>query len=176
MALKDYPIQEVEQGIRNAIKELKKTPVAADLVEYVDDVHRSNRRKAEDVNVRQAFNQAVRCKTCNDHGFVEIIYPSGDEAIRPCDCDAGHTHFGDNVFRIVNSPLPDWKRQQYFGGQQESAFRLVRVMPRVVEVGKKVKFGHTEIQPSKRIYVPYQDTGRTKEVITWQYIQNGVKS
>lgn len=173
MALKDYPIQEVEQGIRNAIRELKKTPVAADIVEYVEDVRRGNRRKAEDVNARQAFNEAVRCKACNDRGFVEIIYPSGDEAIRPCNCSAGHQQFGENVFKMVGAPLPDWKRQQYFGGQPESAFRLVRVMPRVVEVGQKVKFGHGEIQPAKRIYVPWQNIGKIKEVVFYQYVPKG---
>ena len=170
MALAQYPVQEVQQGIRNAIRELKKTPVAADIVEYVEDVRRGNKRKADDVNVRQMFSDAVRCKECNDHGYINIIYPSGDEAIRPCDCEIGHGTFGDAVFRLVSSAMPQWKVQQYFGEQPERNFKLIRVMPRVVEVGQKVEFGHGEIQPAKRIYVPYQNTGKIKEAVFYQYV------
>ena len=173
MALAQYPVEEVQQGIRNAIRELKKTPVVADIVEYVDDVRRSNRRKAGDVNARQAFNDAVRCTNCNDHGHIIIIYPSGDEAVRPCDCEAGHNTFGDNVFKLINAPMPFWKHERYFCGQPDSKFKLIRVMPRVVEVGHKVKFGHGEIQPAKRIYVPYQNTGKIKEAVFYQYVSKG---
>ena len=172
-ALEQYPVEEVQQGIRNAIRELKKTPVVADIVEYVEDVRRGNRRKTEDVNVRQAFNNAVRCKNCNDHGYINIIYPSGDEAVRPCDCETGHGTYGDNVYRLVDNPLPNWKRQQYFNGQPESNFKLYRVMSRVVEVGQKVKFGHSELQPHKLIYVPWQNTGRPHEEVYLQYLSKG---
>ena len=111
VALAPYPVQEVQQGIRNAIRELKKTPVVADIVEYVEDVRRGNRRKAEDVNVRQMFNDAVRCTECNDHGFKTIVYPSGDEAIRPCDCVTGHLIFGDNAFKLNEMDMPHWKQE-----------------------------------------------------------------
>ena len=152
---------------------MKKTPVAADIVEYVDDVRRSNRRKAEDVNARQAFSNAVRCTNCNDHGYINIIYPSGDEAIRPCECAVGHNTFGDGVFKLIDASMPQWKAQQYFIGQPERNFKLIRVMPRVVEVCQKVKFGHGEIQPAKRIYVPYQNTGKIKEAVFYQYVPKG---
>lgn len=169
-ALAEYPIEEVLQGIRNAVKELKKTPVAAEIVEYVENVRNGNRRQAHDVNIRDTFRDAVKCKFCNDHGYINIIFPSGDEAIRPCGCDVGHEVYGDDVFKLIDNPMPRWKQDMYFLGQPMSAYKLIRVMPRVVHVGEVFKYQGTDRQRAIKMYVPWQNTGRKHEEVYAQYI------
>ena len=172
VALAPYPVQEVQQGIRNAIRELKKTPVVADIVEYVEDVRRGNRREADDVNVRQMFNDAVRCKECNDHGFKTIVYPSGDEAIRPCDCVTGHLMFGDNAFKLNEMDMPRWKQDIYFNGRNPREFKLVRASRRTVPTREKYKGSDGAMHDKMRIvYVEYQNMGRPKEEVYEMFVE-----
>lgn len=172
MALAQYPVQEVQQGIRNAIRELKKTPVVADIVEYVEDVRRGNRRKAEDVNVRQIFDNAVRCTECNDHGFKTIVYPSGDETIRPCDCVTGHLMFGDNAFKMNEMEMPRWKQDIYFNGRNPGEFKLIRASRRTVPTGEKYKGSDGAMHDKMRIvYVEYQNMGRPKEEVYAMFVE-----
>ena len=157
----------MQQGIRDAIREVKKTPVVADLVEYVENVRRRDRRRVEDVNAQQAWTDAVRCKNCNDHGFTTVVYPSGDEVIKPCDCEAGHARFGKNAFGGGN--LPRWKSDLYFGGRDFNDFRLVRVTRRIVKTGKHEIWHGSELIGSEVVYVPYQPSGRPKEEVYYMW-------
>ena len=152
-ALQSYPVEEVQQGIRNAIRELKSTPVVADIITYVEDVRRGKLRATDDVNVRQAFNDAVRCPACNDHGYVNIVYPSGDQAIRVCDCAGGHLRFGDDAYKLVNRDLPEWKRKMYFGDKDPNDFKVIR--------GSRI-FVETE-KGKREMFVAYRPTNRPKE-------------
>lgn len=172
MALAPYPVEEVQQGIRNAIRELKKTPVVADIVEYVEDVRRGNRRKADDVNARKAFEEAVRCLDCNDHGFSTVVYPSGDEAIRPCGCVTGHLMFGDNAFKMAETEMPRWKQEIYFNGRNPNEFKLIRASRRVVPTGEKYKGPDGAMHDKvKVVYVEYQNFGRPKEEVYLAYVE-----
>ena len=143
----------MQQGIRNAIRELKSTPVVADIITYVEDVRRGKLRATDDVNVRQAFNDAVRCPACNDHGYVNIVYPSGDQAIRVCDCAGGHLRFGDDAYKLVNRDLPEWKRKMYFGDKDPNDFKVIR--------GSRI-FVETE-KGKREMFVAYRPTNRPKE-------------
>lgn len=161
----------MQQGIRNAIRELKKTPVVADIVEYVEDVRRGNKRKVEDVNARQVFSNAVRCTECNDHGFVNVVYPSSDEAIRPCDCETGRSMFGDGVFKLVEMDLPLWKQKMYFGEKNPKAFHTIRVSKVQVPTGEKYKGSDGAMHDRvKYSFVPYKNFGRPKEEVYVMYV------
>lgn len=167
-ALAQYPVEEVQQGIRDAIREVKKTPVVADLVEYVDNVRRRDLRRTEDVNVQQAWTDAVRCTECNDHGYVTIVYPSGDEALRPCTCEAGRARFGKKVFDGLDR-LPKWKSDLYFEGKRPEEHKLIRVTRRIVKTGKREVWHGSELIGSEVVYVPYQPSGRPKEEVYYMW-------
>lgn len=169
-ALAQYPVEEVQQGIRDAIRELKKTPVVADLVEYVENVRRRDRRRAEDVNAQQAWTNAVRCTECNDHGYVTIVYPSGDEALRPCTCEAGRTRFGKKVFEGLDR-LPKWKSDLYFEGKRPEEHKLIRVTRRIVKTGKHEIWHGSELIGSEVVYVPYRPSGRPKEEVYKMWVE-----
>lgn len=172
-ALKQYDEAEVRQGVLDSIENINHTPVVAEVLEYVKAVHEGTRRRqAEQEDARRAFAEAVKCKACNDHGFINIIYPSGHEAIRPCTCQEGRRRYGDNVYALVNSGMPKWRSDMLFGsGLTESDFKLVRVSPRRVPTGEKYRSSNGNMMDVlKLVYVPYQPSGRKNEEVYGQYM------
>lgn len=174
-ALKSYHEAEVRQGIMDAIKHLQHTPVVADILEYVEAVHSGTRRKEAEADARKAFSDAVRCKACNDYGYLNIIYPDGTEAIRPCSCQAGQKRFGTEVFAAVDQGMPRWQQEQYFGkDKSERDYKLIRVLPtdQMVSTGKQYKgTGDRVFQLKKRLFVPYHPTGRPHDPVYGMYVE-----
>lgn len=172
-ALKPYHEAEVRQGVRDAILNLKNTPVVADVLEFVEAVHNGTLRRQAEENAHKAFSDAVKCKACNDHGYVTIIYPDGTEAIRPCNCTAGHERWGDEVYKFVDKPLPQQQEEQYFGKVGMNGHKLIRVMPteNMVNTNRKIKVGDEFIPLRKTLYVQYRPTGKTKEHIYCMWVE-----
>lgn len=172
-ALRGYDVIEVEQGIRDAVKHLPgKTPVVSDILEYVEDVRRGRRRAAEERDLHKIISNSVKCRDCNDHGYVTIIYPTEYEAVRPCRCEAGKNIWGDMAYEISERAMQDWKVKMLFGEKRPEAFKLIRVSKRHVPTGNKyrTKSGQ-ELDVVKVAYVPYQASGRPKEEVYLMYVQ-----
>lgn len=170
--LEPYMAAEVVQGVKNAVADLDHTPVVAEILTYVRNVREGNRRKEAEAEAQRQESEAVQCRKCNDYGFVNIIYPKGYEAVRPCSCEKARKTFGEAILKETASDLPDWKVEMLFGVNEiPSRFRLVRVSRRPVPTGEtyKDKDGNT-LPRMKYGFVPYQPKrGKGKEEIFWQY-------
>lgn len=175
-ALRDYDVIEVEQGIRDAVKHLPgKTPVVSEILEYVEAVRRGRRRAAEEraqSDLHSYLSNSVRCRECNDHGYVNVIYPTEYEAVRPCQCEAGKKLWSKTAYELNERAMGDWRVKMLFGDKRPEAFKLIRVSKRYVPTGQKYrgKSGQ-ELDVLKIAYVPYQASGRPKEEVHLMYVQ-----
>ena len=118
-ALSRYVIEEVLQGVQDAIEGLKHTPTVADVLDYVKDVREGRRRAEQEFNRQLYYKTTVACKNCNDKGYVTIFYPNGYEYIEACDCKAGHARFGQKFFDMQNRPGDPKEIQMLFEGTRE---------------------------------------------------------
>ena len=145
--LQRFDFVEVREGVKSYMAAESKTPTVHDLLEHIRPIREKNIENHEH-NVRVMFQNAVRCTDCNDYGYVQIIYPSGYEAIRPCDCQAGHQRFGKHVFeKMGNEDMPVRQKMMLFGIKSEKEF------PEEIRKYRIVK------------YKP----GTSKEVVTWRW-------
>ena len=173
-ALKPYHEAEVRQGIQDAIANIQKTqPVVADILDFVKAVHEGTRRRQAEQN-QQRTAAAVSCWNCNDYGFINIVYPNGDEAVRPCNCSKAEQAFGKNFMEKTKNPepLPAWKTERLFGKNEiPSQYKLVRVTRRPVPTGEKIKDPETGAMMDRYIFgfVPYFNDGGRREV--WMQYQ-----
>ena len=103
-------------------------------------------------NLRTMFNDLPRCRKCNDHGYWTIIYQTGYDTIRPCDCTAAYERWGESTFEEMNNRPENlyWDdMRMYFGGNTKAEtqeimrkYRLVTMeqhSPRSEIVKKYVK-------------------------------------
>lgn len=90
--LKKYEVGEVRQAVLNYEAFSAKEPTPADLLDAVKNVRLNNRRNAPDYTDWRSI-ESVRCRKCNDKGYVLIKYPSDYEEMRVCDCAAARSQF-----------------------------------------------------------------------------------
>ena len=119
-AFEPYMEAEVRQGITEAIANISRTPTVADILEYVRAVHDGTRRAEAEAYRNREESESVNCWECNDHGFVNIIYPNGDEAVRPCNCQTVDRIFGKQTLQDMRKPMPKWKQATLFGESTSS--------------------------------------------------------
>lgn len=166
-ALEPYDAAEVRQGINDAIAHISKTPTVADVLEFVRAVHDGTRR-AQTEALRNRYEQdQASCWECNDYGFITVIFPTGYEAVRPCNCEAADRQFGKDAMKYANEPMPRWKQDALFGRNEiPSQYKLVRVSRINVPTGETVtdRKGQT-IQRMRPGYGPYFPRGGKEEVI-----------
>lgn len=125
-ALSRYVIEEVLQGVQDAIEGLKHTPTVADVLDYVKNVREGRRRAEHEFNRQLFYEDTVKCAKCNDHGYVTIIFPNGDQGMRACDCEAGHARYGKHVYEYQESPAPPSVTLRLFnGGWKEDVKKVV---------------------------------------------------
>lgn len=173
-AFKPYHEAEVRQGIQDAIGNVQKTqPQVADILEFIKAVHEGNRRRAAEQE-QQRTATAVSCWECNDFGFINIVYPTGYEAVRPCNCANADRAFGENIMAKAKNPepMPEWKIEKLFGKNEiPSQYKLVRVDRQLVPAGEKVKDQKTGAIVDRMIFgfVPFFNDGRRREV--WMQYQ-----
>ena len=142
-ALERYPVEEVRIGIKNAIAELKKTPSVAEILEYINNVRARRREDEREFNVHLAMQNAVKCRKCNDFGYVTIVYPNKADSVVACDCDAGHRFMGPKYWRTreqldrENAKRPPETILMLFNGNRDEAadevmkrYQLVKEQPR----------------------------------------------
>ena len=140
IALEPYMIEEVMQGVRNAIANVTHTPTVAEVLVYVRDVHEGTRRAAAEAERNRAPAEACLCRKCNDFGFINVIYPNGDEAVRPCSCEKASRMFGQKVLSMLKEPMPKWKQGKLFGANEiPSQYKLVRVSRIAVETNDEFR-------------------------------------
>lgn len=173
-AFKSYSEPEVRQGISDAIANItgRTAPVVADILEYVKGVHDGFRRLEAEENAKKVYSSAVSCQKCNDHGFVTIIYPTGYETSRSCDCAAATKIYGEKTLRRQEDAAPAWRDAMMFGENEiPSQYQLVRVIRVPVPTGEYYKNDKGEMMPRLRWgYGPYQVRGGSeKEEIFMQY-------
>lgn len=90
--LKGYDVGEVRAAVTNYARFSKTEPTPADILDAVRNVRTAARRVTPDyVDWRSV--KSVRCRECNDKGYVMVVYPTGYEELRPCNCAAGHERF-----------------------------------------------------------------------------------
>lgn len=168
--LEAYPVEEVMQGIRNAISEIDHTPVVAEVLAYVRNVREFNRRKRAEEEARKRVSESVSCRICNDYGFINVIYPTGYETVMPCRCESARREFGSDVLGAEPQQMPAWKEEMLFGRNEiPSRYKPVRVSKAYVPSGETYsdKDGK-EHQRMKIAYVNYFPRGGREEVF-WQY-------
>lgn len=136
-SLQRYDFAEVRAGAKLYIEEQSKTPTLHDILEYVIPIRQRNMEEAEH-NPKVLFDNAVHCVDCNDNGYVMVLYPSGDEKCRPCDCKAGHHRFGDRYWKnkADHPGMQPWEKQLLFKADTEdhadremNRYKLVTVKP-----------------------------------------------
>ena len=169
--LEPYMAAEVIQGVKNAVADLDHTPVVAEVLSYVRDVREGKRRQKAMEEAQRQESAAVQCKSCNDFGFVNIIYPKGYEYARPCTCEKAHKIFGPSVFDTVEPPMPEWKQEMLFGANEiPSQYKLVRVSRIVVPCSETDENGR--IRKWKRFdfgpYHPRTVSGKEEIFYQWQ--------
>ena len=168
--LEPYPIEEVTQGIRNAISEIDHTPVVAEVLSYVRNVREGNRRKRAEEEARRRASESVSCRTCNDYGWVNIIYPTGYETVIPCNCSKARKEFGSEIMDAEPVEMPKWREEMLFGVNEiPSQYKLIRVSRQIVQSGETYTDRDGKVcQRRKVAYVNYFPTGRKEEVF-WMY-------
>lgn len=119
-SLKRFDVIEVKDGVRQYMEIRRETPTLADLISFIRPV-REKRIEEHDFNVQLLLKDAVKCKACKDRGYIMIKYPTGYEAVKPCDCDAGHLRFGQKYFDNVRDKWTNDEVTAYFGGDLEEA-------------------------------------------------------
>lgn len=165
-ALEGYLLGEVVQGVKDAIDNIQHTPNVAEVREYVENVRTGNRTRAREEELRRDESDSVNCWECNDYGFINIIYPNGDEAVRPCNCQKVDRIFGSKTLEMMRTPMPKWKEEMLFGENEiRSQYQLVRVSRVPVPTGQTYKDKDGNTQQRKRFgYVPYFKRGGREEV------------
>lgn len=91
-SLKQFDFAEVRAAARNWIRFSSTEPTIKDMIDAVHNVRTTNRNVTPDY-VDWRSIESVRCRNCNDHGFLTVVYPTGYEEMRVCDCQAGHDRF-----------------------------------------------------------------------------------
>lgn len=177
--LEAYPVEEVVEGVKRAISEIDHTPVVAEVLSYVDSVRSRNRQiKADEERMRQESDR-VSCWDCHDYGFITVIYPTGYEAVKPCNCQKADQVFGKNAMQKASTgeQMPEWKKDMLFGPNEiPSQYELVRVSRQPVPTGETFKGQDGEIHKRMKWgYVPYFPKGDKEEVIM-QYQKKRRKS
>ena len=119
-ALKDYDVIEVRMAVKDYIKKESKTPTVADMVEFILPL-RERKQAEREHNRRLVETDKIECKNCNDVGFIRVFYPTGVEAVRPCDCEAGHRSFGKKVYDILVRQQEDEFAMCYLYGGKDLA-------------------------------------------------------
>ena len=165
-AFEPYMEAEVRQGITEAIANISRTPTVADILEYVRAVHDGTRRAEAEAIRNRDDSETVNCWNCNDYGFVTIIYPNGDQAVRPCNCQTVDRIFGKQTLQDMRKPMPKWKQAALFGENEiPSQYELVRVSRVPIPTGETYKDakGH-ELQRKRFGFVPYFPRGGREEI------------
>ena len=174
-SLEHYLLGEVVQGVKDAIDNIQHTPNVAEVREYVEAVRNGNRNRDREAEILRDKSDAVACWECNDHGFINIIFPDGTEAVRACNCQAANRIFGKKVLEDMKQPLPRWKEEKLFGTNEiPSQYKLVRVSRKAIPSGRtyKDKEGKTH-QQMVFGYVPYFPRGGKEEVfMQYQKVRN----
>ena len=169
-ALAPYHEAEVRQGITDAIANITKTPTVAEVLEFVRAVHDGTRRAEAEARRNLYDDETPDCRKCNDHGFINIIYPSGTEAVRPCTCQAAGRQFGPEALKYTQQPMPKWKIAALFGENEiPSQYKLVRVSRIIVPSGETYTDSngntHQRMAPAYGPYFPKN----AKEEVFMQY-------
>ena len=141
-AFRPYMEPEVRQGISDAIANItgRSAPTVAEVLVFVRDVHEGTRRAAAEAERNRAPEAACSCRKCNDFGFINVIYPNGDEAVRPCSCEKASRMFGQKVLSMLKEPMPKWKQDKLFGANEiPSQYKLVRVSRIAVETNDEFR-------------------------------------
>lgn len=113
-SLKRFDVIEVKDGVRKYMEFERTTPTLADLLQYIRPI-REKRVEEYEHNVNLLLKDAVKCKACKDRGYILIRYPTGYEAVKPCDCDAGHLRFGKRYWDNVRDTWTNEEVTAYFG-------------------------------------------------------------
>lgn len=145
-ALAPYSEPEVRQGITDAIAHITKTPTVAEVLEFVRAVHDGTRRAEAEARRNRYDEDQPACRECNDHGFINIIFPTGYEAVRPCRCQAATRQFGQDAMKYATEQNPKWRIAALFGENEiPSQYKLVRVSRINVPTGETYtdRQGHT---------------------------------
>lgn len=114
--LKPYTNEDVVDGVRVYMQHESKTPTIADLIEYIQPF--KEKRFAEARHNLDVLNASrVTCEKCNGRGYIWIVYPMY-EGVMPCDCESGHSRFGEYVYnRKMEDPVQ--RLIDAFGGETE---------------------------------------------------------
>lgn len=92
-ALKGYELAEVKQAVRNWSRFSQTEPTIKDMIDAVKNV-RISRSDVTQGYVDYRSLKTVRCPRCNDHGYIEVVYPNDYTEMRVCNCETARQRFG----------------------------------------------------------------------------------
>lgn len=134
-SLKKYDVIEVKAGVKAYIENESKTPTMNDILEYIRPIRKKNIEEHEH-NLQVLWANSVRCPDCNDNGYVIILYPSGYEKLKPCDCEVGHHMFGEKYWKDREGyEMPRWEKAMLFKTDEKNVdremqrYKLVTIKP-----------------------------------------------
>lgn len=131
VSLQHFSFDDVHKGVLNYIAFSPKQPTIADIVEASKAVR--DRREPE---WDWTKSRTVKCPKCRDKGAITIIYPTGLETCKICDCMVGKAMFSQ---KIQPRPLTDFDVQTKYGVNNLSEY-----------YGLKLK-RHEKISPSGNV-------------------------
>ena len=125
--LEKYDFREVRAGIKAYIENESKTPTINDVLEYIRPIRKQTIEDREH-NLQVLWANSVTCPKCNDNGYTMILYPNGDEAAKPCDCQIGHHRFGEKYWKDREGyEMPDWRKRILFKvGEKDNPDREIK--------------------------------------------------
>lgn len=111
--LSRYDRTTVHKAITEWMTHNPKEPTVSDIIDQINAATTretmSRRYTFEDPN-----QKTVRCRNCNDHGLVTVLYPSGVEAVRFCDCRSGE-RYGRPYAEDTTRKMDDFEARYLFG-------------------------------------------------------------
>lgn len=92
-ALKGYELGEVKAAIRTWTRFSSAEPTIHDILEATRNV-RITRSDITQNYVDWRSVASVRCPKCNDHGYIEVVYPNDYTEMRVCNCETARQRYG----------------------------------------------------------------------------------
>lgn len=85
--LNRYNFVDVWQGVKNLVQLERYAPTISVIEQYVKDAERMRNEDIKRMSRADQKANTVKCKKCNDAGFVWVKYANGTETARICDCE-----------------------------------------------------------------------------------------
>ena len=85
--LNRYAYEDIWQGVKNLVEIERYAPPISTVVQYVEEAEKMRKEALKRMSSQERDKHTVKCKKCNDAGFVWVRFKDGTEVARICDCE-----------------------------------------------------------------------------------------